>query len=132
MNSGSTQPSMQEQALLNHVKRLERAGGAHCAVQVHLSKLIIFQRLPECLDVVRVMLAREAKKIDASIFGIFNNDLFVVFPGDALASMEEALARVSHVLGIDYFFAGGAADAEKFCSNFDLDTRSEEHKYELQ
>src|SRR3546814_19818025 len=95
MNSGSTQPSMQEQALLNHVKRLERAGGAHCAVQVHLSKLIIFQRLPECLDVVRVMLAREAKKIDASIFGIFNNDLFVVFPGDALASMEEELARVS-------------------------------------
>src|SRR3546814_8937855 len=123
MNSGSTQPSMQEQALLNHVKRLERAGGAHCAVQVHLSKLIIFQRLPECLDVVRVMLAREAKKIDASIFGIFNNDLFVVFPGDALASMEEALARVSHVLGIDSFFAGGAADAEKFCSHFDLDTQ---------
>src|SRR3546814_16637070 len=69
------------------------------------------------------MLAREAKKIDASIFGIFNNDLFVVFPGDALASMEEALARVSHVLGIDSFFAGGAADAEKFCSHFDLDTQ---------
>src|SRR3546814_13032977 len=68
------------------------------------------------------MLAREAKKIDASICGIFNNDLFVVFPGDALASMEEALARVSHVLGIDSFFAGGAADAEKFCSHFDLDT----------
>src|SRR3546814_16655465 len=80
------------------------------SVQVNLSKLIIFQRLPECLDVVRVMLAREAKKIDASIFGIFTNDLFVVFPGDALASMEEALARVSPVLGIDSFFARGAAE----------------------
>lgn len=114
---------MQEQALLNHVKRLERAGGAHCAVQVHLSKLIIFQRLPECLDVVRVMLAREAKKIDASIFGIFNNDLFVVYPRDALANMEEALARVSQVLGIDSFFAGGGEEAEKFCSHFDFDTQ---------
>src|SRR3546814_7320834 len=37
--------------------------------------------------------------------------------------MEGALALVSHVLGIDSFFAGGAADAEKFCSHFDLDTQ---------
>src|SRR3546814_2899840 len=43
MQSGSSQPSLQEQALLNHVKRLERAGGSHCAVQVrseeHTSEL---------------------------------------------------------------------------------------------
>src|SRR3546814_13314471 len=37
--------------------------------------------------------------------------------------MEEGLARDSHVLGIDAFFAVGAADAEKFCSHFDLDTQ---------
>src|SRR3546814_19369399 len=83
MQSGSSQPSLQEQALLNHVKRLERAGGSHCAVQVHLSKLITFQRLPECFEVVRIMLAREAKKVDASLFALFNNDLFVVFSRDA-------------------------------------------------
>jgi hypothetical protein len=35
--ASSQQPSMQEQALLNHVKRLERGGGNFVAVQVHLS-----------------------------------------------------------------------------------------------
>jgi EAL domain-containing protein (putative c-di-GMP-specific phosphodiesterase class I) len=122
MQSVSNQPSMQEQALLHHVKRLERAGGSHCAVQIHLSKLVTFHNLPECFEVVRVMLARDAKKIDASLFGLFNSDIFVVFPGDALARIDEALGRVCHVLGIDPFFAEeGASDA--FCSHFDFATQ---------
>src|SRR3546814_5914741 len=120
MQSGSSQPSLQEQALLNHVKRLERAGGSHFAVQVHLSKLITFQRLPECFEVVRIMLAREAKKVDASLFALFNNDLFVVFSRDAAGRIDEVLARVCHVLGIDPYFSGGD------------EARSEEHTYELQ
>src|SRR3546814_16276061 len=107
MQSGSSQPSLQEQALLNHVKRLERAGGSHCAVQVHLSKLITFQRLPECFEVVRLMLAREAKKVDASLFALFTNDLFVVFSRDAAGRIDEVMARVCHVLGIDPYFYGG-------------------------
>jgi EAL domain-containing protein (putative c-di-GMP-specific phosphodiesterase class I) len=119
----SQQPSMQEQALLNHLKRLERAGGSHLAVQVHLSKLITFQRLPECFDVVRTMLARESKKVDASLFGLFNNDLFVVCPRDALANVEAALARVSHVLGIDPFFVNGGEATPDFCSYFDFDSQ---------
>jgi len=119
MQSGSNQPSMQEQALLHHVKRLERAGGSHRAVQVHLSKLITFQRLPECFEVVRVMLAREAKKFDASLFALFNSDIFVVLPGDALARMDEVLDRVGHVLGIDPFFASDGA-AQEFCTRFDF------------
>ncbi|MGE5768455.1 MAG: EAL domain-containing protein [Bacteroidota bacterium] len=120
MQSASTQPSMQEQALLNHVKRLERAGGSHCAVQLHLSRLITFQQIPECFEVVRVMLAREAKKADASLFALFNNDLFVVFARDVLPRMDEALDRVRHVLAIDPYFSGGAAASEAFCSHFDL------------
>lgn len=120
MQSVSPQPSMQEQALLNHVKRLERAGGSHCAVQVQLSKLVTFQQLPECFDVVRVMLAREAKKIDASLFALFNNDLFVVFARDDLPRIEEALQRVRHVVAIDPYFSGGEATSEGFCSYFDL------------
>jgi EAL domain-containing protein (putative c-di-GMP-specific phosphodiesterase class I) len=111
---------MQEQALLNHVKRLERGGGNHGAVQVHLSKLVTFQRLPECFEVVRVMLAREAKIIDASLFAMFNSDLFVVYPRDGLPRMEEALSRVSRVLGIDPFFAAGPSATHEFCSYFDL------------
>ncbi|HEY9536254.1 MAG TPA: EAL domain-containing protein [Kiloniellaceae bacterium] len=122
MQSGSSQPSLQEQALLNHVKRLERAGGSHCAVQVHLSKLITFQRLPECFEVVRIMLAREAKKVDASLFALFNNDLFVVFSRDAAGRIDEVLARVCHVLGIDPYFSGGDEAAQEFCSHFDLDS----------
>lgn len=120
MQSASTQPSMQEQALLNHVKRLERAGASHCAVQVHLSKLITFQQIPECFEVVRVMLAREAKKVDASLFALFNSDLFVVFAHDALPRMDEVLDRVRHVLAIDPYFSGGVAASEAFCSHFDL------------
>src|SRR3546814_9146260 len=50
-----------------------------CALPI----LITFQRLPECFEVVRIMLAREAKKVDASLFALFNNDLFVVFSRDA-------------------------------------------------
>ena len=123
MQSDSNQRSMQEQALLNHVKRLERAGGKHCAVQVHLSKLVVFQRLPECFEVVRVMLAREAKKIDASLFALFNNDLVVIYPSDALARMEEALARICHVLGIDPFFSSGEQAAQQFCSHFDFESQ---------
>lgn len=120
MQSGSQQPSMQEQALLHHVKRLERAGGSHMAMQVHLSKLNTFQRLPECFEVVRVMLAREAKKIDASLFALFNSDLFVVYPAEAQTRVEEALARICHVLGIDPFFSGGDEAAREFCSRFDF------------
>ncbi|MGF1630457.1 MAG: hypothetical protein ACFCUT_13370 [Kiloniellaceae bacterium] len=124
----SQQPSMQEQALLNHIKRLERAGGNHFALQIHLSKLITFQRLPECFDVVRTMLAREAKKVEASLFGMFNNDLFVVYSRDALAQMDETLARVCHVLGIDPFFVTGEEATQEFCSYFDLDSQFGELK----
>lgn len=117
---------MQEQALLNHVKRLERAGGNHLAVQVHLSKLVTFQRLPECFEVARVMLAREAKKADASLFVMFNSDLFAVYPRDGQPRMKEAVARVGHVLGVDPFFAGGAGAIQDFCSHYDLGTQFDE------
>src|SRR3546814_17564329 len=117
MQSGSSQPSLQEQALLNHVKRLERAGGSHCAVQVHLSKLITFQRLPECFEVVRIMLAREAKTVDASLFALFNNHLFVVFSTVAAGRIDEVRARVCHVLGLDPYFSGGDEAAQKVCSD---------------
>jgi EAL domain-containing protein (putative c-di-GMP-specific phosphodiesterase class I) len=120
MQSANTQPSMQEQALLNHVKRLERAGGSHCAVQIHMSRLITFRQLPECFEVVRVMLAREAKKVDASLFALFNSDLFVVFPRDALARMDETIGRVRHILAVDPYFSGGENAGETFCSHFDL------------
>ena len=121
--ANNQQPSMQEQALLNHIKRLERAGGNHFAVHVHLSKLITFQRLPECFEVVRIMLARDAKKIDASLYSIFNNDLIIVYPRDALARIDESLGRVSQVLGIDPLFAGSGAADQEFCSYFDLDSQ---------
>ena len=116
----SQQPSQQEQALLNHVKRLERAGGNYFAVQIHLSKLVSFQRLPECFDVVRTMLAREAKKVDASLYPLFNNDIFVIYSHDAIARMDETLARVCKVLGIDPFFAAGASATQEFCTYYDL------------
>ncbi|MGF1592334.1 MAG: hypothetical protein ACFCUW_03585 [Kiloniellaceae bacterium] len=122
-SASSQQPRLQEQALLNHIKRLERTGGNHFAVEVHLSKLVAFQGLPECFEVVRVMLAREARKVDASLYEIFNRNLFVVYPRDALARMDEALARVSQVVGIDPFFATGAEAERDFCSYFDVDSQ---------
>jgi len=118
--SASQQPRMQEQALLNHVKRLERAGGEHMVVQVHLSKLLTFQRLPECFDVVRTMLARDAKKCDASLYAVDNNDLFLVYSRDALVRIEDVLARVCQVLGIDPYFAAGESAMLEFCTYFDL------------
>ena len=118
--TSSQQPRMQEQALLNHVKRLERAGDGHLAVQVHLSKLVAFQRIPECFQVVRTMLARDAKKSDASLYALYNNDLFLVYPHDAMARIEDALTRVCHVLSIDPFFASGDSAKLEFCSYFDL------------
>ncbi len=116
----SQQPRMQEQALLNHIKRLERSGTDHFAVQVHLSKLLTFQRLPECFEVARTMLAREAKNCDASLFAIFNDDVFVVYSRECLARVDEALARVCHVMGVDAFFAPGDNANQDFCSYFDL------------
>src|SRR3546814_17927073 len=68
------------------------------------------------------MLAREAKKVDASLFALFNNDLFVVFSRDAAGRIDEVLARVCHVLGIDPYFSGGDEAAQEFCSHFDLDS----------
>lgn len=124
MTSGSSQqPRLQEQALLNHIKRLERSGGDSFAVQVHLSKLITFQRLPECLAVVRAMMAREAKKYDASLFSLFNNDLFVVYPRQALDKIDAALARVSQVLSDDPLFSDDAVGQQEFCSYFNLGTQ---------
>jgi EAL domain-containing protein (putative c-di-GMP-specific phosphodiesterase class I) len=122
-SNNNQQRSMQEQALLNHIKRLERAGGNHFAVQVHLSKLITFQRLPECFEVVRVMLARDAKKIDASLYSMFNNDLIIVYPHDALSRIDDALGRVCQVLGIDPFFVGNPTANQEFCTYFDLDSQ---------
>jgi EAL domain-containing protein (putative c-di-GMP-specific phosphodiesterase class I) len=121
MNTAANQqPRMQEQALLNHIKRLERAGGEHMAVQVHLSKLLTFQRLPECFSVVRTMLARDAKKCDASLYAVENNDLFLIYSRDALVRIEDVLARVCQVLGIDPFFAAGDSTVADFCTYFDL------------
>src|SRR3546814_17624890 len=89
-----------------------------CALPI----LITFQRLPECFEVVRIMLAREAKKVDASLFAMFNNDLFVVFSRDAAGRIDEVLARVCHVMGIDPYFSGGDEAAQEFCSHLDIDT----------
>ncbi len=122
MASGSNQqPSMQEQALLNHIKRLERSGSEHVAVQIHLSKLITFQRLPECIGVIGTMMARTAKKQDASLFSLFNKDVFVVYSRQALTAIDEALGRVRQVLGDDPFFASGQEAEQEFCTYFDLD-----------
>lgn len=127
MKPGSSQqPRLQEQALLNHIRRLERSRGDTFAVQIHLSKLITFLRLPECLDVVRTMMAREAKKADASLFALFNTDLFVVYNRDSLTKMDEALARVCTILGDDPFFADQAEAQQEFCTYFNLDTQFEE------
>jgi hypothetical protein len=122
-SASSQQPRLQEQALLNHIKRLERTGGDQFAVEIHLSKLVAFQALPECFEVVRVMLAREARKVDASLYEMFNRNLFVVYPRDALARMDETLARVSKVVEIDPFFAAGAEAERDFCSYFDVDSQ---------
>jgi len=122
MPSGpNQQPLMQEQALLNHVKRLERAGGDYCAVQMHLSKLNTFHRLPECLKVVSTMMARDAKKIDASLFNLFNSDIFLVFPRDAAQKVQETLDRICQVLGEDPFFSAGDSTRSEFNTYYDLD-----------
>src|SRR3546814_18528418 len=71
---------------------------------------------------VRIMLALEAKKVDARLFALFNNDLFVVFSRDAAGRIDEVLARVCHVLVIDPYFSGGDEAAQEFCSHFDLDS----------
>ena len=121
MPSGSNQQqSSQEQALLNHIKRLERSGSNYLAVWVHLSKLITIQRLPECLEVVRTMLARDAKKFDASLFALFNNDIFIVCGRDASNSIDGALGRVCQVVGNDPFFAAGDSAQQDFYTYFDL------------
>jgi len=114
---------MQERALLNHVKRLDRAGGDHCAVQLHLSKLNTFQRLPECLKVVTTMMAREAKRVDASLFSLFNDDIFVVYPRDAIRKIQDALDRICQVLGDDAFFSAGEETQNAFYIHYDLDTQ---------
>lgn len=125
-SAASQQPRLQEQALLNHIRRLERARSDTFAVQIHLSKLITFLRLPECLDVIRTMMAREAKKADASLFSLFNNDLFVVYDRDALTAIDEALKRVCHILGDDPFFAEVTEAQLEFCTYFNFDTQFEE------
>jgi EAL domain-containing protein (putative c-di-GMP-specific phosphodiesterase class I) len=122
-SASSQQPSMQEQALLNLLKRLERSGSDHFVVQLHLSKLLTYQTQPECLGVVRTMLAREAKKADASIFAIFNQDLFIVYPRSVLTAIDEALARICQVLGDDPFFVSGQTAEQEFCTYFDLDSQ---------
>jgi len=117
---------MQEQALLNLIKRLERSGSDHFVVQLHISKLITYKTQPECLEVVRTMLAREAKKADASIFAIFNKDIFVVYARNCLSAIDEALARISTVLGDDPFFASGQEAEQGFCTYYDLDSQISE------
>lgn len=122
----SQQPRLQEQALLNHIKRLERARGDTFAVQIHLSKLNTFQRLPECLLVIRTMLAREAKRVDASLFSLFNSDLFIVYSRRALTDIDLAVERVCQVLGNDPLFAQQAEAQHEFCTYFNLDTQFDE------
>ena len=122
MSSGSRQqPRLQEQGLLNHSKRLERTGSQYSAVWIHFTKLFTFQHLPECVHVVRTMVAREAKKFDASLFTLFNQDLFIVYPRTALTNLDAVLARVCEVLKNDPFFASGDEAQHDFYTYFDLD-----------
>ncbi len=121
MSPGSNQQQrLQEQALLNHIKRLERGDGDHLAVQVHLSRLLTFQRLPECLDVIRTIMARAANKVDASLFTVFNNDLFVIYARDAATRIDEAVARICQILGDDPLLASGDSAAQELYTYFDL------------
>ncbi|NIA68094.1 EAL domain-containing protein [Pelagibius litoralis] len=121
MSRPAEQSKMQEQALLNHIKRLERSGGDYFAVQAHLSRLIDFERLPECLDIARTMMARVAKTHDASLFDLFNKDLFLVYNRASVTQIDEALSRLCRVLREDPFFASEPAAEQAFCSYFDLE-----------
>ncbi|WP_420346031.1 hypothetical protein [Pelagibius sp.] len=116
----SQQPTMQEQALLNHIKRLERSGDEHLAVQVHLSKLIAFKTLPECVNVAITMMKRVAKVHDASLFQLANEDIFLVYHRGCVAQIDETLGRLSRVLKEDPFFSDGPAAEQEFCSHFDF------------
>ena len=118
--SASKQPSMQEQALLNHVRRLERSGDAHLAVQVHLSRLVAYERLPECLEVARTYMTFVTKAHDASLFDLFNQDLFVVYSRENVSQIDKAVKRLHRIFSEDPLFAGGAAAADDFFSHFDF------------
>ena len=116
----SQQPTMQEQALLNHIKRLERSGDQHLAVQVHLSKLIAFKTLPECVNVAITMMKRVAKVHDASLFQLDNADIFLVYDRDAVSQIDQSLNSLCRVLKEDPFFSDGPAADQEFCSHFDF------------
>lgn len=118
--SVSQQSTMQEQALLNHIKRLERNGQDHLCVQIHLSSLIAFDRLPDCQNIARTMMDRAARTHDASLFELFNSDLFLVYHRSNAAQIEEDLNRLRRVCREDPFFAAGAEADAAFCSHFDL------------
>ncbi len=114
------QQKMQEQALLNHIKRLERSGSDYLAVQIHLSRLIDLDRLPECLNVAQTMVARVAKTNDASLFDLFNNDLFLVYHRDSATQIDAAMKRLCRILKEDPFFASEPCAKAAFYRHFDL------------
>lgn len=120
--SANRQQIMQEQALLNHVKRLERGCEDHLVAQIHLSSLVAFEQLPECLAVARTIADRAAKTHDASLYPLFNHDLFLIYNRASAAHIEKVIDRLCGVLKEDPFFASGADAEEAFCSRFDLTT----------
>ena len=67
------------------------------------------------------MMARDAKKIEASLFNLFNSDIFLIFPRDASQKVQETLDRICQVLSEDPFFSAGDGMRNEFNTYYDLE-----------
>lgn len=112
----------QEQALLDHVTRLERFCEGRRAVLVHLSRLRPYNRREHHLRIASSCFDRLGKKYESALFRLISGDIVFIAKGPSIEEIEEAILRLRYLFSLDPLLTQGGAQEGEFCTWYDLET----------
>ncbi|MFZ5790216.1 MAG: hypothetical protein ACOY3L_05910 [Pseudomonadota bacterium] len=112
----------QEQALLDHVTRLERFCEGRRAALVHLSRLRPYNRREHHLRIASSCFDKLSKKYESALFRLANGDIVFIAKGASVEEMEEAILRLRYLFSLDPLLTQAGTGENEFCSWYNLET----------
>lgn len=108
-----------EELLLDFVTRLDRHRAGRVACELHLNLLRPYHQQPHHLRIVRQTLEPLARKYDAGIYELHNNNLFVLTREAGIADIDKHVRQARALFSEDPLFIG--EDETRFCSWYELE-----------
>ena len=111
-----------EEVLLDYAQRLDRHRNGWHAVEVHVSLLRPHHQRPQHLRIIAKTFEPLAKKYDAGIYTIHNNNVVVLVKGAGVADIDACVLQVKYLFSEDPLLSlrAGAGSEDEFCTWYDL------------